>query len=182
MRLFLIGLFMACFITPGHGVVSCPPVITNGKLYGILPIINERVSYSEVTDCGAISQADLFRRVRLWAVQSCHLPGDTFLLLDKETGDLVGRVSQVILLPRSEQSAGGVYTFQYSFVIECTNRKYRATITQLNVLESGAKPMPVETYCQKNEVDLRIIYAALDGQIKDRLALLQESVKNYKPF
>jgi len=182
MHLFIIGLFMVCIITPGFGVVDCPPFITNGKLYGILPLVNQRVSYSEVADCGTVSQADLFRRVRLWAVQSCHAPGDRCLLLDKETGDLVGRVSQVITLPRSEQSAGGVYTFQYSLVIECANRKYRATIIQLDVQGSGAKPIPVEIYCQKNEAELRAIYAALDRKLNDRLTSLRENVTNYKPF
>jgi len=182
MRHFLIGLFMACFITTSYGVVACPPVITNGKLYGILPVLNQRVYYSDVADCGAVSQADLFRRARLWAAQTCHAPGDTFSLLDKETGDLVGRVSQVVTLPRSEQSAGGVYTFQYSLVIECANRKYRATITQVDVQESGAKPTPIETYCQKNEVDMQAIYAVLDRQLRDRLALLREGVKEYKSF
>ena len=182
MRFFLIGLLLAFLINPSYGIVDCPPAITNGKLHGILPVVNQKVSYSEVADCGAVSQADLFRRVRLWAAQSCHAPGDTFSLSDKETGDLVGRVSQVVTLPRSEQSAGGVYTFRYSFVIECANRKYRATITQLDVLENGGKATPIETYCQKNEADLRAIYAALDGQIRDRLASLQEGVKNYKPF
>lgn len=182
MRLFIISLFVVCLVNTSYGVVDCPPAITNGKLYGILPVVNQKVSYSEVAECGAVSQADLFRRVRLWAAQSCHAPDDTFSLSDKETGDLVGRVSQVVTLPRSEQSAGGVYTFQYSFIIECTNRKYRATITQLDLRESGAKLIPVETYCQKNEADLRAIYAALDGQIRDRLASLQEGVKNYKPF
>lgn len=182
MRPFLISLFIVCLVHTGYGVVECQPVITNGKLYGILPIVNQRVTYSEVADCGAVSQADLFRRARLWALQSCYAPGDTFLLLDKETGDLVGRVSQVIILPRSEQSAGGVYTFHYSIVIECANRKYRATITQLEVLESGGKPIPVEAYCQKNEADLRAIYGALDAQIRNRLTLLREGVKNYKFF
>ena len=182
MRLFLIGLFMTLFVNSGYAVVDCPPVITNGKLYGILPIVNQKVSYSEVADCGAVSQADLFRRARLWAAQSGYSPGDMFSLSDKETGDLVGRVTQVITLPRSEQSAGGVYTFQYSVVIECTNRKYRATISQLTVLESGTRPMPIEGYCLKNEADLRAIYAGLDQQINHRLASLRESVTNYKPF
>lgn len=182
MRLFLIGLLMASLTAPSYGIVDCPPIITNGKLYGILPLANQKVTYSEVADCGAVSQADLFRRVRLWAAQSCYLPGDTFSLSDKETGDLAGRVSQVVTLPRSEQSPGGVYTVHYSLLIECTNRKYRATITHLDVQESGAKLIPIETYCQKNETDLQAIYSALDGQLRNRLASLQESVKNYKPF
>ncbi len=135
-----------------------------------------------IADCGAVSQADLFRRVRLWAAQISYSPGDTFSLSDRETGDLVRRVSQVVTLPRSEQSAGGVYTVQYSLLIECTNRKYRATITQLDVLEIGSRKTPIEYYCQKNETDLRAIYTALDAQINRRLASLQEYVKKYKSF
>ncbi|GAB3794883.1 hypothetical protein GCM10028819_09940 [Spirosoma humi] len=182
MRLLLIGLLMAWFLKPSYGIVNCPPVITNGKLQGILPVVNQKVSYSEVTDCDAVSQVDLFRRVRLWIAQSCYSPGDTFSLSDKEAGDLVGRVSQVVTLPRTETSAGGIYTFRYSFIIECTNRKYRATITQLDVLEIGTKTTPIESYCQKNEVELRAIYTALDGHINHRLTSLQEYVKNYKTF
>ena len=100
MRLFLIGLLIACLVNPNYGIVDCPPVITNGKLQGILPVENQKVSNSEVADCGAVSQADLFRRVRLWAAKTYYSPGDTFTLSDKETGDLVGRVSQVVSWPR----------------------------------------------------------------------------------
>ncbi|GAB2565513.1 hypothetical protein GCM10027190_13760 [Spirosoma areae] len=160
----------------------CPPVITNGKLHGVLPVVNQKVTYSEVVDCGSVSQADLFRRTRLWVTQSCTSANDTFTLSDKETGDLVGRVSQVVTLPRSESSAGGVYMVRYSFVIECTNRKYRATITQIDLEDGSARPTPIEAYCQKNDKDLQAIYAELDQQLKGKLASLQDSVKNYKPF
>ena len=182
MRFFCIILAVVGLYSTSYGRAVCPPVITNGKLYGVLPIINQAVTYSEVVDCGAVSQADLYRRVRLWVAQSCHSSGDPFALSDKETGDIVGRFSQVVVLPRSDRSAGGVYTFRYSFTIECTNRKYRATITQIELEESGAKLTPVETYCQKNEPDLQAMYSELDQQLKARLASLQEAVKNYKSF
>ncbi len=84
-------------------------------------------------------------------------------------------MSPVVTLPRLEQSAGGVCTFQYNLVIERSDRGYRSTITQLDMQESGAKSMPIETYCQKNEVDLRIIYAALDGQTRYRLTSLRDN-------
>ncbi len=182
MRRLSIALIMVCLLSTSYGMMICPPVITNGKLNGILPMASQKVAYSEVVDCGSVSQADLFRRARLWAAQSYHSPGDTFTLSDKESGDLVGRVSQTVVLPRSESSAGGVYTFRYSFIIECTNRKYRATITQIELEESGARPTPIETYCQKNEADRQTLYSALDLQLKASMASLQESVKNYKPF
>ncbi len=55
MRLFIIGLLTIFLVNPSYGVVDCPPAIINGKLYGILPVVNQKVSYSEVADCGAVS-------------------------------------------------------------------------------------------------------------------------------
>ncbi|MFD2933373.1 DUF4468 domain-containing protein [Spirosoma flavum] len=177
-----LGLLMTCLSSVSYELAGCPPVITNGKLHGILPVVFQKVTYTDIADCGSVSQADLFRRARLSVVQSCHSANDTFSLSDKETGDLVGRVSQEITVPRSESSAGGVYTFHYSFVIECTNRKYRATITQIDVQDNGTKSIPIELYCQKNPTDLQAVYSELDLQLKSKLASLQENVKNYKPF
>lgn len=182
MRLLFTTLLLTRLLSVSYGMTDCPPAIINGKLYGILPLLNQKVGYSEVTDCGTVSQADLFRRVRLWAAQQYHAPGDTFTLSDKESGDLVGRVTQVVTLPRSANSAGGVYTFRYSLTIECTNRRYRATISGLELTEAGSRAVPVETYCQPNEADLRTLYTTLDKQLNARLTSLQESVKTYKPF
>ena len=182
MRFLFITLTIIGLLTTGYSKPVCPPVITNGKLYGILPLVNQNVTYSEVIDCGAVLQADLFRRTRLWVAQSCHSPSDMITLNDKETGDVAGRFTQVVILPRSDRSAGGLFTFRYSFVIECTNRKYRATITQIEWEENGAKPTPIETYCQKVEMDLQTIYSMLDQQLKARLVSLQETIKNYKSF
>ncbi|GAB3942828.1 hypothetical protein GCM10028805_08050 [Spirosoma harenae] len=167
----------------GSAQADCPPAIANGKLHGTLPVVNQTVTYTDVVDCGSVSQADLFRRARLWLMQSYHSANDTFTLTDKETGDLVGRVTQVVSLPRSESSIGGVYSFRYSFVIECSNRKYRATITQITLEEGGSsRSTPIEMYCQKSDKDLQMLYAELDKQINKNLAALQEAVKNYKAF
>lgn len=180
--IFLAALTASLFII-GAVRADCPPVLTDGKLHGILPVVNQRVTYTEIVDCGTVSQADLFRRARLWLTQSFHSPTDTFSLSDKETGDLVGRVTQVVVLPRSESSAGGVYTFRYSFVVECSNRKYRATLTQITLENTGAaRPTAIETYCEKNEKDLQLVCSELDKHLKTTLAALQESVKNYKAF
>lgn len=165
-----------------YGTINCPVIISNGKLYGILPLANQKVSYSEVVDCGAVSQADLFRRARLWTAYACRSVDYTVSLSDKETGDLVGQLSQVVRLPRSDYSAGGVNRFQCSVIIECANRKYRVTITHLDVQEAGGKSTPIEVYCQKNEADLKATYTILDQQLKAQLSSLQEHIKNYKSF
>ncbi|RRB04274.1 DUF4468 domain-containing protein [Larkinella rosea] len=182
MKLAFLTLLLVGMINAENARADCPPVVVDGKLHGILPVINQKVAYAEVVDCGSVSQVELFRRARLWAAQSVRAMGETFTVSDKETGDLVGKTVQVVTLPRTETSAGGVYSFRYTFVIECANRKYRAMITRVEVDNGDAKPVPVEIYCQKNDKDLRVIYAELDKQLKAVLASLQEDVKNYKAF
>ena len=180
--LFLTVLAAGLFLV-GSAQAQCPPTLTNGKLHGILPVMNQAVTYTDVVDCGSVSQVELFRRARLWIMQSSHSANDNVSLSDRETGDLVGRMTQVVTLPRSESSAGGVYSFRFSFMVECTNRKYRATITQITVEDTGnARSTPIELYCQKGDRDLQAIYAELDKQVNHTLALLQENVKHYKPF
>ncbi|GAB3904453.1 hypothetical protein GCM10028803_33910 [Larkinella knui] len=181
MKFVFYTLLIAGMIIAENANADCPPVVTDGKIHGILPVINQKVAYAEVVDCGSVSQIELFRRARLWAAQSFRSASESFNLSDKETGDLVGKAVQVVTLPRSETSAGGVFTFRYTFVIECANRKYRATITHVE-LEADGKSVPVEVYCQKNDKDLRAIYTELDKQFKGVLASIQDEVKNYKAF
>jgi hypothetical protein len=183
MKFIFFTLLLAGMLNAENANADCPPVVADRKIHGILPVINQKVAYAEVVDCGSVSQVELFRRARLWAAQSFRTASETFNVSDKETGDLVGKAVQVVTLPRSETSAGGVYSFRYTFVIECANRKYRATITHIE-LEGGAdtKAVPVEIYCQKNDKDLRTIYSELDKQLKVVLASLQDEVKNYKAF
>ena len=177
-----LALLMSASLLLGSVYANCPPVIRDGKLHSILPVINQKVTYSDVVDCGNVSQADLFRRARLWIIQAGHSVNEPFFLSDKETGDLAGRFVQTVTLPRSESAAGGIYTFRYSCVIECANRKYRATITQIDLDEGNGHYMPIETYCQKNEKDLQTICLELDKQLNTVLTSLQERVKNYKAF
>ncbi|WP_128543256.1 DUF4468 domain-containing protein [Larkinella soli] len=175
----LLGL---CLMTTAFRSSDCTPAITDGRLFGILPMADKKVVWSEVVDCGSLPQAELFRRARLWAVRNHANPSDVLHLNDRETGDLAGKATLTVTVPRSEVQAGGVYSFRYTFVFESTNRKYRATISHLEWLDSGGRAVPVESYCPKNEKDVRTIYAEADRQVREMLASLQEDVKNYKAY
>ncbi|WP_338869274.1 DUF4468 domain-containing protein [Spirosoma sp. SC4-14] len=155
----------------------------NTKLLDVLPIVNQKVTYTDVVDCGSVSQTDLFRRARIELAQSSTSGSELFLVSDKETGDLVSRGKLTLTIPRSESFSGGVFSFRYSIVVECSNRKYRATLTNIGIEDGSAEKLtPIEAYTQRSEKDLQLIYTALDQQLKARLAALQENVKNYKPF
>ncbi|MBD2704888.1 DUF4468 domain-containing protein [Spirosoma sp. BT702] len=183
MNTAFLSLLTACLFLTGSVYADSTPNPSDGKLAGIFPVVNQKATYIDVVDCGSVTQTDVFRRVRLWLAQSNSSTVETFPVMDKETGDLAGRLTQVIRLPRTETSAGGIYTFQYSLTIECTNRKYRATITRIELEENGSnKRVSLETFCQRTEKDTQAVCAELDKQLTGVLASLQESVKNYKAF
>lgn len=146
-------------------------------LHPFLSMEDPKTPYSAVVDCGSVSQAELFRRARLWLVQA--LANDPLALSDPQTGDLVGRLKQVVTLPRTENSAGGVYRFRSTVVIECANRKYRIQITRIELEDNGNSQLLVlDAYRQK----MPSVYAELDKQLQGILASLQHDVTGYKPF
>ncbi|MHA4739934.1 DUF4468 domain-containing protein [Dyadobacter sp. MSC1_007] len=145
----------------------------------IFAFMSEKIAYSETVDCGSVTLTEIFRRARLWVSQSA--PDSKTLVSDKETGDLATQGSITIVTPRSDNSSGGVYQFRYVLSIECANRKYRASIANVEYLEtSNVRTIPLDVFSQKNEN--KAAAAELDIKLKALLADLQQNVKDYKPF
>ncbi|MFD2574353.1 DUF4468 domain-containing protein [Spirosoma soli] len=162
-------------------LAETPRIVSTTKTSTMQTITPSIDSYSEVVDCGSVSQGELFRRARLWLVQTSAT--EPLALSDQQTGDLAGRFKSVVTIPRSESSAGGVFRFRYTLLIECANRKYRATIVRIEPEEnSTTQPVSLETYCQKAEKSTPGICAELDKQLKGVLASLHQAVTEYKPF
>ncbi|WP_353719395.1 DUF4468 domain-containing protein [Dyadobacter sp. 676] len=158
-------------------VLACMTGISHA--FSILPAINGKIAYTETVDCGSVSLTDIFRRARLWVSQSA--PDNKTLVDDKETGDLVTQGYITVVVPRSENSAGGVYKFAYVLSVECANRKYRASLANVEYLDgNGGRPVSLEIFSQKNEH--KATAAELDAKLKALLADLQTGVKDYKPF
>jgi hypothetical protein len=150
-----------------------------GSAHSIQPAMTSKIAYTETVDCGSVSLTDIFRRARLWVSQSA--PENKTLVDDKETGDLVTQGHITITIPRSENSAGGVYRFSYVLSVECANRKYRASLANVEYQEgNGGRSVPLEAFSQKNEN--KAAATELDAKLKALLADLQTNVKDYKPF
>lgn len=158
-------------------VLAC--MISSAHAHFILkPAMNSKIVYTETVDCGSVSLIDIFRRARLWVSQSA--PDNKTLVDDKETGDLITQGQITISIPRSESSAGGVYKFAYVLSVECANRKYRASLANVEYQESAGRGVPLEIFSQKTEN--KAAASELDGKLKALLADLQTNVKDYKPF
>lgn len=145
----------------------------------IFASMTNKIAYTETVDCGSVSLTDIFRRARLWVSQLA--PDNKTLVDDKETGDLVSQGHTTIVIPRSDNSAGGVYHFRYVLSVECANRKYRASIANVEYQEgNGGRVVPLDVFSQKPEN--KAAAAELDRKLKEMLADLQTNVKDYKPF
>lgn len=157
-------------------VLAC--MIGSAHAHSILTAMTTKISYTETVDCGSVSLTDIFRRARLWVSQSA--PDNKTLVADKETGDLVTQGNITITIPRSENSAGGVYKFSYVLSVECANRKYRASLANVEYQDGNGRTVPLEAFGQKAEN--KAAAAELDTRLKAMLADLQTNVKDYKPF
>jgi len=158
-------------------VLAC--MIGSAHAHFIHPTMKNKITRSEVVDCGSVTLTDIFRRARLWVSQSA--PDNKTLVDDKETGDLVTQGYITVTLPRSENNAGGVYKFAYVLSVECANRKYRVSLANVEYQEgNNGRSVPLDTFRQKSE------HAAaaneLDTKLTEMLADLQANVKDYKPF
>jgi hypothetical protein len=144
-------------------------------------MIIDKTTYTETVDCGSVAQPDIFRRARMYLLQSA--PDDKLLLNDKETGDLISNASLSITIPRTEGSAGGVYLVRYVLTIECANRKYRSGISGIEVLQVGnIKSIPLDAFKLQSEKDLKFFQTELESKLKGRLEELKTNVKDFKSF
>ncbi|MCF0070228.1 DUF4468 domain-containing protein [Dyadobacter sp. CY261] len=158
-------------------VLAC--MIGSAHAHCIHPVMKSKIAYTETVDCGSVSLTDIFRRARLWASQSA--PDNKTLVDDKETGDFVTQGNITITIPRSENSAGGIFKFAYVLSVECANRKYRATVANVEYQDgNGGHTIPMEAFSQKSEN--KAAATELENKLKEMLADLQTNVKDYKPF
>lgn len=157
-------------------VLAC--MIGSAQAHSIHPPMKSEIAHTETVDCGSVSLIDIFRRARLWISQSA--PDNKTLVDDKETGDLVTQGHITVTIPRSENSAGGVYKFGYVLSVECANRKYRVSVANVELQDGTGRPVPLEVFSQKAEN--KTPAAELERKLKEVLADLQANVKDYKPF
>jgi len=176
---YSIIIILTCLLKAGYSVPASTDMISEDTLHDILPLVNGKVSYIRTVDCGTVTLAELFRRARIWMLQSG--PEDKILVADKETGDLVSHKTVVITIPRSENNAGGIYSVSYTLVIECANRKYRSSLNHMELLQNGTL-IPIESFNLKSEQETKDFYKALDKKLAIVLSDLEQNTKNYTPF
>jgi len=179
MRKFSIIIILTCLFKAVYSIPTGDHTIMEDKLSGIIPLINGKAAYTQTVDCGSVTLAELFRRSRIWLATAN--PENQMLVSDKETGDLVSHGTMVVSMPRSENVAGGVYSFRYTLIIECANRKYRSSIVHIQMQQNG-NLLPIEFFNLKSEQETKDLYTVLDKKFTGLLLDLEQDTKDYKSF
>ena len=179
MRKFSIIIILTCLFKAVYSIPAGNHNMLEDKLKGIIPLTDGKAAYTQTVDCGNVTLTELFRRSRLWvaiANQENQVP-----VSDKETGDLVSCGTLIINMPRSENSAGGVYSFRYTLIVECANRKYRSSIRHILAQQNG-NFTPIELFNLKSEQETKDLFTILDKKIGLVLLDLEQNTKEYKVF
>jgi len=179
MRKFSIIIILTCLFKAVYSIPTGNQPMLEDKLKGIIPLTEGKAAYTQTVDCGNITLTELFRRSRLWvaiANEENQVP-----VSDKETGDLVSYGTVTINMPRSESSAGGVYSFRYTLIVECANRKYRSSIRHILVQQNG-NFAPIELFNLKSEQETKDLFTIFDKKISLVLQDLEQNTKDYKAF
>jgi len=179
MRKFSIIIILTCLFKAVYSIPAGNHNMLEDKLKGIIPLTDGKAAYTQTVDCGNVTLTELFRRARLWMAMAN--PENQVSVSDKETGDLAGYGTAVISMSQSESSVGGVYSFRYTLMVECANRKYRSSIRNILVQQNG-NVVPIELFNLKSDQETKDLFTALDKKMNLLLQDLELNVKEYKAF
>lgn len=66
-------------------------IFAQEKLLGILPLKEGKVTYSDVLPVQGVSKDQLYKRVKLWFIESYNSGKDVIQLDDKDHGEIIGK-------------------------------------------------------------------------------------------
>ena len=76
-------LIIALFIT--HEIVA------QERLLGILPLKEGKVTYSDIVPIQGVSKEEMYKRVKLWFIESYNSGKDVIQIDDKDHGEIIGK-------------------------------------------------------------------------------------------
>ena len=63
---------------------------------GVLPLMNGKVLYRKTVNTEALPKEEVFRRARRWCVFAYRSAKDVLQLVDKETGEIIGKGYSIV--------------------------------------------------------------------------------------
>jgi hypothetical protein len=66
-------------------------IFAQDKLLGILPLREGKVTYSDVVQIQGVSKDEMYKRVKLWFIETYNSSKDVIQLDDKDHGEIIGK-------------------------------------------------------------------------------------------
>ena len=171
-------------------------------LYGVFPVKEGRITYQKIIPVDSVSNSELIRRGREWAVNIYKAKNDTSQIEDKDQGLLTYKGSVTVLFHEPGRRIAAEWNCGQTITLTCRDNKaaiiisdfeQRApsgygTITSARMEKMKAKTdsLPNSVFFGKNnkkkywEAELTAC-KDLDNKIKTLIASLELSLKAHKP-
>lgn len=167
------------------GFLSINTAFSQEKLYDILPLADNKVSYSDVIVVDNINRDELLRRAKKWIVDSYKSANDVIQYEDIGEGEIIGKGHF-----ETTWQATFMHTYKVNVLhtvkIQAKDGRYRYEITNLKVkfhipadrLGPGTDvEEPVEEFNKKREKNVVKFASNIDSGVKSIIESLNSSIK-----
>jgi|GEM_PF-3150074 len=166
---------------------SCLPTFRiferDGKLLGVLPLKNGRVVYQETVRLEQLSKEEIFRRARRWWVNNYRSAKDVFQLVDKETGEIVGKGYGTVYKGYLKSKVLAPHDIYHVISVDVKPGEYTMTVYGLAINDVFVQqyynradmPLPLEYFNIGTVKYAQGLYKEIDKQT----LLTMESLRNY---
>lgn len=183
-----ITLPIAIFCLFFYACTSFRPVkVVNGKLLGILPLRENKVTYVDVQEFPGVSDIDLFRQARRWAAFHVRNPKDALEIGDFNTKDIIGSggMAKVVFRVKRGDFEYLAPEVSYTLTVESYPGKYRITYSSFYLygtgMEKGKLPLEdsryaIESGTWTSDRNATEHFRAIDAHVKRMSASLRDFI------
>lgn len=154
---------------------------------GVLPLVDGKVVYREKVSTLDLPKEEVFRRARRWWVNNYRSAKDVFQLVDKETGEIIGKGYGTIFVgqPGRPMLLGGYMDVYHVISVDVAEDDYIVTVYGLKVehivgatKSSIAQEIPVERYNWGTVKSVTTTFIEIDRQTQLTLKSLHQYIKH----
>lgn len=154
------------------------------KLLDILPLVDGKVTYSEVVQADSLSQAQIYARIHHWLANSYRSAKDVVQVADKERGEVIGKGFATATWQVT------FYSFQpvdvwHTVTVQAKDGKYRYQFTDFTVDYTTAATQygpgvhvrkPLEEWLPNREKQMAKFYPQVDAEVQRMVSELKAAV------
>lgn len=154
------------------------------KLLGILPLREGKVAYFENVKIQGVSKDEIYKRVKLWFIDTYSSGKDVIQLDDKESGELIGKGCFRVIWNVALFSGQSINIWK-TIRIHIQNENLSCEITDLRVKNfflpfantSTEVGIPIEQWNKGHDSNSKKVFPIINNQIMALILSLENAIK-----